>query len=291
MDKHLELAIVRRAYAKQVLAAAGVKEPRIESAYAEVRREHYLGPGPWPIFRWWSGTYKQSPDDDPVYVYTNDVIGIDPARRINNGEPAFHANLIAAALPRPAEHVVHIGTGLGYYTAILAHLVGSSGRVTGIEFEPDLAARAKVNFVAASNVEIVQGDGTVSEFDAADVIYVNAGATRPARVWLDRLAERGRLILPLTTEQGFTSARSSEQVARSGAVFRIERRGADYLARSISSAAIFPCAGGRDSEAEPALAAAFARGGLENVTRLYRHAEIAPERCWLRGNDWCLAFS
>jgi protein-L-isoaspartate(D-aspartate) O-methyltransferase len=149
MDKQSELAIVRRAYAKQVLATAGVKEPRLESAYAQVSREYFLGPGPWPIFRWWSGTYTQSPDDDPVYLYTNDVIGIDPERRINNGEPAFHANLIAAALPRQGEHVVHIGTGVGYYTAILAHLVGSSGRVTGIEFESDLAARARVNFSGA----------------------------------------------------------------------------------------------------------------------------------------------
>jgi protein-L-isoaspartate(D-aspartate) O-methyltransferase len=291
MNKQSELAIIRRAYAKQVLATAGVKEPRLESAYAQVSREYFLGPGPWPIFRWWSGTYTQSPDDDPVYLYTNDVIGIDPERRINNGEPAFHANLIAAALPRQGEHVVHIGTGVGYYTAILAHLVGSGGRVTGIEFESDLAARAKVNFSASPNVEIIQGDGTVIDFDTANVIYVNAGATQPARAWLDRLAEGGRLILPLTTEHGFTAARSSEQVARSGAVFRIERRGADYLAKSISAVAIFPCAGGRDPMAEAALSAAFAEGGLQNVTRLYRHNEIPAERCWLRAPDWCLAFS
>jgi protein-L-isoaspartate(D-aspartate) O-methyltransferase len=291
MDKQSELAIVRRAYAKQVLATAGVKEPRLESAYAQVSREYFLGPGPWPIFRWWSGTYTQSPDDDPVHLYTNDIIGIDPDRRINNGEPALHANLIAAALPRQGEHVVHIGTGVGYYTAILAHLVGSGGRVTGIEFESDLAARARINFSASPNVEIIHGDGTAIDFDTADVIYVNAGATQPARAWLERLAEGGRLILPLTTEQGFTAARSSEQVARSGAVFRIERRGADYLAKAISAVAIFPCVGGREPMAEATLSAAFAEGGMQNVTRLYRHNEIPAERCWLRAPDWCLAFS
>ena len=97
MNKQSELAIVRRAYAKQVLAAAGVKEPRRESAYDHVSREYFLGQGPWPIFRWWWGAYTESPDDNPVYLYTNDVIGIDPGRRINNGEPALHANLITAA--------------------------------------------------------------------------------------------------------------------------------------------------------------------------------------------------
>ena len=291
MDNKLDLAIVRRAYAKQILATAVVTDSRLESAYAQVSREHFLGPGPWSIFRWESGTYKQTPDDDPVHVYTNDVIGIDPERRINNGEPAFHAGLIAAVLPSEGDHVVHIGTGVGYYTAILAQLVGSTGRVTGIEFESDLAARAQANFSAFPNVEILRGDGTTIDFDTANVIYVNAGATRPARAWLERLAEGGRLILPLTTEQGFTPARTSAQVAGSGAVLRIERRGDDYLARSISSVAIFPCAGGRDPTAEANLSRAFAEGGLQNVTRLYRHNEIPAERCWLRGPDWCLAFS
>jgi protein-L-isoaspartate(D-aspartate) O-methyltransferase len=138
MDKETELAIVRRAFAKQILAAADVKNISIENAYAHVSREHFLAPGPWRIFRWLSGTDLPTPDADPVYVYTNDVIEIDPQRRINNREPAFHAKLIAAVLPLPGEHVVHIGAGVGYYTAILAHLVGSTGRVTGIEFESDL---------------------------------------------------------------------------------------------------------------------------------------------------------
>jgi len=291
MDKQTELRIVRRAYAKQILAAAGVRNSRIETAYAEVGREDYLNPGPWQIFRWWSGADLPTPDADPVYVYTNDVIEIDPKRRINNGEPAFHAHLIASALPRQGEHVVHIGTGLGYYTAILAHLVRPTGHVTGIEFEADLASRAKVNLAAVPNVDIVQGDGTVISFETADVIYVNAGATQPAEAWLDRLKEGGRLILPLTTEYGFTAGRSAKQVSESGVVFRIERRGADFLAKSISTVAIFPCVGGRNSVAEAELSASLAKGRRDEVTRLYRHGDIPDERCWLRGPHWCLAYS
>ena len=52
-----------------------------------------------------------------------------------------------------------------------------------------------------------------------DVIYVNAGATRPADAWLDWLKEGGRLILPLTAD-GFPN-----RDVRRGVVFRIERRG------------------------------------------------------------------
>ena len=49
MDSDAELAIVRRAYAKQIMAAAMVDDERVEAAFAAVRREAYLGPGPWPV--------------------------------------------------------------------------------------------------------------------------------------------------------------------------------------------------------------------------------------------------
>ena len=47
MDRESELEIVRRAYAKQTMAAAGVVDRRVEAAFAAVRREDFLGRGPW----------------------------------------------------------------------------------------------------------------------------------------------------------------------------------------------------------------------------------------------------
>jgi protein-L-isoaspartate(D-aspartate) O-methyltransferase len=52
-----ELAIVRSAYAKQIImpgrslimAPYNAAHPRVEAAFAAVRREAFLGPGPWPI--------------------------------------------------------------------------------------------------------------------------------------------------------------------------------------------------------------------------------------------------
>ena len=144
MDRQGELGIIRAAYAKQILAAARVDNPRLEAAFGATRREDFLGPGPWPIFRRLR-EYVPTPDADPVYLYTDDLVGILPERRINNGQPSLHAHLIHQASPAAGEHVVHIGTGTGYYTAILAHLAGPSGRVTGIEYDSELAARAKAN--------------------------------------------------------------------------------------------------------------------------------------------------
>ncbi len=279
MDRATELAIIRRAYAKQILAAVQVDDPRLEEAFAEVRREDFLGPGPWVMPRWLGG-YVPTPSADPVYVYVDSVVQIIPERHLNNGQPSGHAKWIASATIKQGEHVVHIGTGTGYYTAIMAYLVGPSGKVTGIELDPTLSARAEKTLSSFSNVRIIQGDGAAVSFDVADVIYVNAGATRPADVWLDRLAEGGRLILPLTTN-----------VQRRGAVFRIERRTPEYLAHWITPVAIIPCEGVRDEISETALAEAFTKGGWERVTRLYRNDRVPEDRCWLRAPGWSLAYS
>ena len=77
---------MRRAYAKQVLAAINVRDPRIEQAFATVRREDFLAPWPWQIFRM-PGSYVPTPDADPVYLYTDCLVAIAPDKSINNGQP------------------------------------------------------------------------------------------------------------------------------------------------------------------------------------------------------------
>jgi protein-L-isoaspartate(D-aspartate) O-methyltransferase len=57
--------------------------------------------------------------------------------------------------------------------------------------------------------------------------------------WLNRLSDGGRLILSLTISKGFWFD-NLYQIQTKGAVFQIERRGEEYLARWISSVAIFP---------------------------------------------------
>lgn len=287
-----DIDIIRRAYAKQILAAVDVRNQALEDAFATVAREAFLGPGPWPILRWGRG-YLLSPSDDPVYLYSNDLVGIDPSRNLNNGQPSLHALLIDAAGPQSGDRVVHIGAGVGYYTAILAEMAGASGEVTAIEFDPQLAARARENLRGFQQVTVVQGDGAAFDFEPADVIYANAGVTHPLPQWRDRLLKGGRMILPLTTRQGFMGGGEKDPekvkpVERRGAVFRLRREGDGFQARWISPVAIFPCEGGRDGEAEAALAAAFDRGGWEKVTRYCRWKDAPDEMaCWLRIRDWC----
>jgi len=277
MNREQELAIVRRAYATQIMAAAGVDNPCVEAAFSAVERERYLGPGPWPVLLFTG--YTPTPDDDPVHLYYDVLIGIVPERGLNNGMPSFHALLMTRAGIRPGDHVVHIGAGVGYYTAIMAQLAGPTGRVTAIEFDAALARRAALNFSNAANVQVCEGDGFSMPFENADVIYVNAGATHPADNWLDRLNDGGRLILPLTVEKTLH-----------GVVFRIERSGDAYQADWVCGVGIYPCEGGRDDASEAALDAALRKGGWRAVTRLYRTGNLPDDRCWLRGHRWALAY-
>lgn len=282
-----ELKIIRRAYAMQIAAAAGIADEPVEDAFATVPREDYLGPGPWPVLRW-QEAYTPTPTADPVYLYTDSLVGILPERHINNGQPSLHAFLLSQSATREGEHIVHVGAGVGYYSAIMAQLVGPSGKVTAIEYDPELAERARANLAGYSNVCVIQGDGSKVDFESADLIYVNAGATKPADIWLDRLKEGGRLILPLTTEKGFSSDWSKIQLH--GAVFLITCEAETFWARWISPVAIFPCEGMRDAASEKALARAFESGDYKRVARLYRTDDIPTERCWLRAPGWSLTY-
>ena len=296
VDKETELAIVRRAYAKQILSLVDVRDARIEAAFAQVPREHYLGPGPWEGFRF-VGKYLTTPDDDPVYVYTDRLFGLIPAKGINNGQPSLHAALMANANVNVGDHILHVGAGTGYYSAILAHIVGPGGRVTAVEFDPDLAARAATHLADVPNVTVVAGDACTVSFDPADVIYVNAGFSRVPLSWLDGLRDGGRLILPMGSRAGLKDVGSGKmdmakvmRLYQSQVVFRVERRGDEFHVTPGIPAAFIP-AEGSDEASEAALVVALEKGGAKNVTRLYRGGDVPDERCWLRGEGWCLAYT
>ncbi len=259
--------------------------PALEAAYADVLREVYLGPGPWQILRW-PGGYITTPDADPAWLYSDILVGIVTERKLNNGQPSAHATWIAAAAPKTGEHVVHVGAGVGYYSAIMAHMAGPSGMLTAIEFDAGLAARAASNLAHLPNAQVLQGDGSTIPFAPADVIYVNAGASRPATAWLDGLKEGGRLILPLTTAANFALDVSGP----TGAVFRITRRAEGFDADFIGPIGVFPCEGGRDETSEQALANAFKKGGFERVKRLRRTDDVVDTDCWVKAPGWSLTY-
>ena len=106
----------------------------------------FSGPPPWFV----SGGFGLEATDDVARLYEDALVAIDPGRGINNGQPSLHALSIDALALKEGETIVQIGAGAGYYTAILARLVGPSGRVIAYEIEPDIAARARANLARFS---------------------------------------------------------------------------------------------------------------------------------------------
>ena len=148
------LAACRDFYAKLVAAAGGPLRDRLEQAFAIVRRERFLGPGPWLARSFYEPIYVQTPTDDPIHVYQNLLFALLEEEGINNGEPCLHGQLLGALSPHEGDTVLHIGCGTGYYTAILGQLVGPAGKAIGYEVNAGLATSASGNLAQWRNVEV-----------------------------------------------------------------------------------------------------------------------------------------
>src|SRR6266567_4338039 len=180
----------RRQYAEELRFTAKLGSRAVIDAFATVPRERFLGPGPWRILSPMAmAEYRTTEDADPRHLYHDVLIAIDEERRLNNGQPSLWARLYDGLGLTRGAHVVHVGAGTGYYSAILAEIVGRNGRVTAIEIDPLLAARASDNLAAAwPQATVVAADGFTFRPDRpADVIVVNAGVTHFSSVWLDTL--------------------------------------------------------------------------------------------------------
>ena len=265
----------RKFYAEFIVRSSGSTDERLIAAFAQVPREDYVGPGPWQVFV--GSGYVPTISAEPTLLYQDILVGLATDRRINNGQPSLHARCLAAAAPALGESVVHIGAGTGYYTAVLATLVGPEGRVTALEIESDLAAQAARNLAHFSSVTVQAASANDALLPRCDVIYVNAGATHPPGAWLDALNVGGRMVLPLTPNEGF------------GVMLKITRTSANsYAASAFTRVAFIPCIGARDDATSASLTAALERQSLKEVRSLKRNTP-PDNTAWCLGTDWWLS--
>lgn len=265
----------REFFANFIVKSIGSTSEPLIAAFAAVPREHFVGSGPWPVCVF--PGYIPTISDDPRLLYQDILIGLATDRGINNGQPTLHARCLDACAPAVGESVLHVGAGTGYYTAVLAALVGPTGRVVAYEIEPDLAARAEANLEAHANVSVISASASDATLPKSDVIYVNAGATHPPAAWLDALNPGGRLLFPLTPNEGL------------GCILLVTRRAsASYAASVVIRAAFIPCIGARDDEASKSLTAALETQSLESVKSL-RLTTPPDHTVWCAGKGWWLS--
>jgi protein-L-isoaspartate(D-aspartate) O-methyltransferase len=282
-------AVVRAAFAQALREKSPELSARVAAAFAVVPREDFVGPGPWLTLPDAAG-YRSTPDADVRHVYQDVAIALDPARMLNNGSPGFLARLITALEVGEGERVAHIGCSTGYYSAILAELVGPRGRVVAVELAPDLVERARKLLARWKQVEVRHADGVTQPSEPVDVIFVHAGVTHPQPRWLEMLAPGGRLAMSLTAILPPSRIR---RIIRdhAGWVLVVKRTERGFGARFLEVIGVQALLGGRDARIQARLREAYARerGARPPVASLRTDAHEREASCWLHEQHFCLS--
>lgn len=156
----------------------GVRNPRVLAAMAWAPREWFLS----------RDLEHDAYRDGPMPIGNGQTIS----------QPFIVALMTEALAPGRRDRVLEIGTGSGYQTAVLAHLVR---RVYTIERLPDLLVEAEVRFerLGLTNITTKLGDGAAGWPEEApfDGIIVTAAAPRVPEPLLNQAAVGGRIVVPI----------------------------------------------------------------------------------------------
>jgi len=156
----------------------GIKDPRVIEAMRQVPRHSFVE----------KTYYHQAYSDYPLPIGNGQTIS----------QPYMVGKMTELLELQPGDHVLEIGTGSGYQTAILAYL---SKIVYTIERVGDLQRVAKQILLnlGFNNISYMIGDGTVGWTECApfDAIMVTAGAPEIPDPLIKQLAEKGRMVIPV----------------------------------------------------------------------------------------------
>jgi len=276
---------IRQRYAEEIRINANVTSAALLRAFASVPREEFVGSGPWKVLSRVPGQMQPQVADvaDPAELYHDVAILLDPSRSLTNGNPGTLAPWLDALNLSMGKSVFHLGCGTGYYTAIMAEMVGREGRVTAVEVDPALATQARANLACYPNIEVVEGDGGLVDIGVRDAILINAGVTHPTEGWLDNLQPAGTLVLPLTVEFGMPHVGK-------GMVLQVSKLQSGYAAHFLPlPVMIYSCSSVRDSEFGSLLSQPFMSGSFSSVKSLRRDPHTPEPGCWLHTPTFCLS--
>lgn len=119
-----------------------------------------------------------------------------------NSQPSTVAAMLRLLHVPEGAHVLDVGSGSGWTTALLATLVGPEGEVLGLELEPELATWGAANLSACdlpwARIEPAP-PGTLGRPRPGgwDRILVSASPRHLPRELVDQLADGGRMVIPV----------------------------------------------------------------------------------------------
>ncbi|MHA1860591.1 MAG: protein-L-isoaspartate O-methyltransferase [Candidatus Asgardarchaeia archaeon] len=162
-----------------MLVDLGYADERIARAMLKVRREDFL-----------------PPSQKEYAIYDLPLpIGFSQT----TSAPSVIAFMLGLLDVREGMKVLEVGVGCGWQTALLSELVGSRGKVIGVDIIKAFVVDVQEKLKNRPNVKVVYGDGRFGYSEEApyDRIIVSAAADRVYPAWKEQLKEGGRLVFPL----------------------------------------------------------------------------------------------
>lgn len=122
-----------------------------------------------------------------------------------NSQPRTVVDMLRLLDVRPGQRVLDVGAGSGWTTALLAHLVGRSGEVVGVELEPSLVTFGSANLARTGQpwASIRTAAPGVLGWPAGapyDRVLVSAEPAELPAELVAQLADDGVMVIPVSGE-------------------------------------------------------------------------------------------
>ncbi len=179
-------AVLRALLIDQLRLNDALHDPEVERAMRIVPRHLFL------------------PDFPPRDAYADVAV---PTRWEGNlavssaSQPAMVAIMLEQLAVARGMRVLEIGAGTGYNAALLAELVGPTGRVTTLDIDLDIVEDAVQHLTSAgyTHVDAIATDGAAGWPRGApyDRIILTVGTSDITPAWFAQLADGGIIVLPL----------------------------------------------------------------------------------------------
>jgi protein-L-isoaspartate(D-aspartate) O-methyltransferase len=155
---------------------------RVRAAFDAVPRKGFLP----------AGARRRASYDGPI----------DIGHGQTNSQPWTVARMLTLLDVREGQHVLDVGAGSGWTTALLGHLVGPRGRVRGVEVVPQLVAWGAANLAATAQpwATVEDAEPGVLGLPAHapyDRILVSAEPHVLPHELVDQLVDGGRMVIPV----------------------------------------------------------------------------------------------
>lgn len=156
----------------------------ILDAFSEVERENFIP----------KNLREQAYEDTALPIGKNQTIS----------QPYTISVMLSLAKLKKGEKVLEIGSGCGYVLALVSKIVGSKGKVFGVEIIKELFELSKENLRKYNNIEVYNRNGFfgLKEKAGFDKILISAAIEKIPKFLVEQLENNGIIVSPIKKAYG-----------------------------------------------------------------------------------------